>query len=94
MANSVFTGMGESQNQNLKHSFDFGKNISKNTGPKTPFPTFPDPSNQSKNMELEKCLIPNCPNQRLVYKGITYPVCGRKCWQRWQNQTKDASFWT
>lgn len=94
---SVFSGMGitSNQGQNLNQSVDFSKNTPKSIGSRTPFPTSPEAFNQSKKMETEiKCLIPNCQNQRLVHKGMTYPVCGRKCWLKWQNQPKGPTFWT
>ena len=85
-----------SQNQIFSQNVDFEK-LSIKTSENTflPFPKMPDPLILAQKSELvNKCMIPDCKNQRLVFKGMTYPVCGRKCWTLWQNQPKEAPFWT
>jgi len=92
---SIFTGSQSFANQNsvLSQSVDFGKmSISESS---VPFPTKPDALVEKQKSEImNKCMIHDCPNQRLVYKGMTYPVCGRKCLVLWQSQPKEAPSWT
>lgn len=106
---SVFSGFGGSQGQGQGQGHDqsqsgqsmtFGKSASgwQNSGsgwqtqePKVPFPEIKE---KKKPVQLEnKCILPDCQNQRLVVQGFTFPVCGKKCFRRWEEMPKQGVDW-
>jgi len=98
---SVFSGFGSqrpqgsqgSQGGSLNQSMTFGKNGWQNVEPKVPFPEIKE--KKPKNLQLEnKCILPDCQNQRLVIHGFTYPVCGKKCFRRWEETSKQGFDWS
>ncbi len=92
---SVFSGFGsQGQPQGSGNtSMTFGKNGWQNVEPKVPFPEIKEKKN--KNLKLEnKCILPDCENQRLVIHGFTYPVCGKKCFRRWEERSAQGFDWS
>ena len=70
-------------------SVDFGHALEKNVTNSTPFPEI-----QVNNVSNDdRCIIPGCPNQKLVLKGVKYPVCSRKCYAKSESAGKQVPFW-